>query len=123
MNKKIKTLVVDDSKSFRESISVCLQDYNAVEVIDIVESGTECLNFVDKNPVDLVLMDARMSGLDGPQTTQKLKEKYPHIRVIICTIWAEKEVRNYAMRAGADDYFVKGEPLSILLKKIYALFQ
>ena len=122
MMDKIKTLVVDDSPSFIESIKCYLQDQPEIEVVGFLESGAECYEFIDKNPVDLVIMDARMSGLDGPQTTEKLKKKHPDIKVIICTIWAEKNVRNYAFQAGADDYFIKGEPLSDLLQKIHSLF-
>jgi DNA-binding NarL/FixJ family response regulator len=122
MNKKIKTLIVDDNAFFRETAKMFLEEQEKIELIGCVNSGSECLNFVDKNPPDLILMDARMSGLDGPQTTQKLKEKYPNIKVTICTIWAEKEAHNYAIQSGADDFFVKGNPLSALLQKIYALF-
>lgn len=120
--RKIKTLVVDDSSAFREAIKVYLQEQPEIELIGLVESGVGCLKFLSQNSADLVLMDVRMSGLDGPETTENLKKKHPDIKVIICTIWEEKEVRNYAMQAGIDDYFVKGEPLSSLLQKIHSLF-
>ena len=120
--KKIKTLVVDDSHPFRESIKVFLQEQPEIELVGLVESGEKCLEFVNQNSVDLVIMDARMSGMDGPETTETLKKKHPDIKVIICTIWAEKEARDYAPQSGALYYFIKGEPLSSLLKKIKYLF-
>ncbi len=119
---KIKTLVVDDSARFRETIQIFLHDQSEIMLVGSVSSGAECLNLLDKNPADLVIMDARMSGLDGPETTRKLKEKYHHVKVIICTVWAEEEACKYALQSGADDYFVKGEPLSDLMSKIHALF-
>jgi DNA-binding NarL/FixJ family response regulator len=119
---KINVLVVDDSAVFRESIVVSLQGQDGVEIIGSVTSGEECLDFVKENPIDLILMDVRMPGLDGPQTTSELKKRYPDIKVIVCTIWPEKETRNYALQAGADDYFIKGEPLAVLKEKIYRLF-
>lgn len=68
-------------------------------------------------------MDIHMSGLDGSETTQELKKNYPNIQIIMCTVWADQEFRKYATQSGADDYFVKGKPLSVLLKKIKSLFQ
>lgn len=118
----IKTLVVDDSALFRESIKSFLEAQSEIDLIGLVDSGEQCLKFINEYVLDLVMMDVRMSGLDGIVTTQRLKKKYPHIKIIICTVWAEKEARAYATRAGADDYFVKGEPLSALLKKIKSLF-
>ena len=115
-------LVVDDNGLFRESIKSFLEAQPEIDLIGLVDSGEQCLEFISEYVPDLVMMDVRMSGLDGAETARKLKKRYPHVKVIICTIWAEKEAQNYAVRAGADDYFVKGEPLSALLKKIKILF-
>lgn len=67
-------------------------------------------------------MDVRMSGLDDPETTQELKKNHPNIQIGMCTVWADQESRKYATQSGADDYFVKGKPLSVLLKKIKSFF-
>lgn len=119
---KIKTLVVDDSPSFRETMKVYLQEQLEIELVGLLGSGTECLEFVNQNIVDLVIMDARMSDLDGLETTKILKKEHPNIKVIICTICAEKEAQKYALQSGTDDYFIKAEPLSELLQKIHSLF-
>ncbi len=60
LNEMIKVLIVDDSDVFRESIKECLQDQTGIAIVGLAENGDECLKFLDKNPVDLVLMDARM---------------------------------------------------------------
>lgn len=120
--RKIKTLVVDDSSLFREVIKSFLEAQSDIDLLEFVDSGEQCLEFVDKFDVDVIIIDVRMPGLDGPATTQQLKKNNPNTQVIICTVWGKKEARNYAIQAGADDYFVKGEPLSVLLSKIHALF-
>lgn len=87
-----------------------------------METGEDALEFIEKEKPDLIILDVRMSGMDGPQTARLIKGKYPWIKIIICTIWSENEAATYTAEAGADDYFVKGEPLPYLLKKIRVLF-
>lgn len=119
---RIRTLVVDDSNLFREAIKFYLEAQKDIDLIELVDSGKQCLEFINKHNLDLIIMDVRMSGMDGPETTRELKKNHPNIKVIICTVWADQEARSYASRSGADDYFVKGEPLSVLLRKIKSLF-
>lgn len=119
----IRTLIVDDSPSFRETLQTYLDEQPGIELVGVAENGEECLGIVARQQIDVVIMDARMPGLDGPQTTQKLKQDHPGIKVIICTIWAEQEARDYAAEAGADDYFVKGDKTSVLLGKIFSVLR
>jgi DNA-binding NarL/FixJ family response regulator len=120
--KKIKVLVVDDEALFRESIKIYLENQPEIELVGLVENGEKCLAFANQNPCELALIDARMPGLDGIQTTQKLKKNFPNVKVIIFTAFPEEVARNYATKAGADDYFLKGNPLYELLQKIRSLF-
>jgi len=120
--KRIKTLIVDDSAHFREVLKVILDKDPSIDVIGLLNSGEDCLKFVRKHKVDLVMMDARLPGLDGPQTIRKLKKQCPNIKTIICTVWPENEAKIYSKEAGAEGYFVKGEAVRILLKKIHSIF-
>lgn len=122
MKRRIRTLVVDDNAPFREALKFFFGDQTEIELVGLLTDGTACLDYVDKHPVDVVIMDARMPGLEGPEVTQQLKAKNKRIKVIMCTIWDDKELRHYAKRVGADEYFVKGEPLNTLVKKIHKLF-
>ncbi|MCK4777177.1 MAG: response regulator transcription factor [Actinomycetia bacterium] len=120
--KKIKTLIVDDSSLSRESLKMFLEDRKEIELVGLLESGEECVKFVKKTLPELIIMDARMPGIDGPTATKDLKKENPDIKVIIFTIWAEQEAKDYAKNCGADDYFIKGEPLTLLMEKINNLF-
>ncbi len=120
--RSFRTLVVDDNGPFREALKFFFAEQPDIELVGLLTDGAQCLTFVEKHLVDVVLMDARMPGLEGPEVTQQLKAKHKHIKVIMCTIWDDKELRYYAKRAGADGYFVKGEPLKTLVKKIHKLF-
>jgi len=121
--KTIRTLIVDDNAPFREAMRFFFEDQPDIELVGMLSEATKCLAYVNKHPVDVVIMDARMPGVDGPEATQQLKRRYKNIKVVMCTIWDDRELKNYAKHAGADEYFVKGEPLTVLLKKIRRFFQ
>jgi DNA-binding NarL/FixJ family response regulator len=123
VKRPIRTLVVDDNAPFRESIKFYLQSQPEIELVGLLGKGSECIEFVKKHEVDVVLMDARMPGLEGPEATRQLKSGHSNIRVVLCTIWDDADLRHYAKRAGADEYFVKGEPLASLIRKIHRLFK
>lgn len=120
--KTIRTLVVDDNAPFREAMKFFLEEQPDIELVSALSEAAKCLTYVNKHPVDVVIMDARMRGIDGPEATQQLKRKHKNIKVVMCTIWGDRELKNYAKRCGADGYFVKGEPLTVLLKKIRQFF-
>jgi DNA-binding NarL/FixJ family response regulator len=120
--KAIRTLVVDDNAPFREALRFFLEEQADIELVGMLSEGTHCLTYMKKHPVDVVIMDARMPGIDGPEATQQLKREHTNVKVVMCTIWDDRELKNYAKQAGADAYFVKGEPLTTLLKKIRRFF-
>lgn len=121
MGNKVKAAIVDDSARFREALKIHLDQDSSLELVGLFESGETFLKYARRHPVDIVIMDARMPGLDGAQTTRKLKRKHAKTKVIICTILEDSEAKFFAEQAGADDYFVKGEPIASLFGKIHKL--
>lgn len=116
--KKTKVLVVDDSSFFRTAIQTFLETRSEIELVGLCESGEDCLERISELSPDVVIMDVSMPGIDGAQVSRRLKKTHPKTKIIICTIFVEKEAQDFARRASADDYFVKGQPLADLLEKI-----
>ena len=119
---KVRTLVVDDNNLFKESLISFLSEHDVIEVAGSVTNGQECLEHIQKMPVDLIIMDVRMSGMDGPHTTAIIKKKYPHIKIILCTVLSPRSIPQTRDRTDADGFFAKGEPLSQLITTIHSLF-
>ena len=104
----IKILIADDQELIRESLKIVL-DMNAdMEVVGTAADGRETLELLAKNSVDVILMDIRMPELDGVLCTKTVKEKYPHVKIIILTTFDDDEYVYYALKYGASGYLLKG---------------
>ena len=109
MNLNVKILVVDDYEEFAESLKDLLeaQGYDA----KLVYSGQKALEMVKASKFDIVLMDIRMSGMDGVETLQEIKKINPAIVVILMTGYSVENVINNAIKEGA--LAVLNKPLDI----------
>lgn len=123
----LNVLVVDDNSAAREILSDALHDITGN--VDVVSSGAEALAAIKQQdgstPYDLVFMDWRMPGLDGLQTTRRIKEdeqlhKQPVI--VMVTAFGREEVREEAERLGIDGFLVKPITKSMLVDTLVTLF-
>lgn len=125
--KTIKLLIVDDNANFRETIKQLLLSYSEIEVVGEAEDGEKAIESLQQLLPDVVLMDISMPKMDGLEVTRYIKERYPHIGVIILTIHGNKEYQIEAERAGAAGYLVKKDTSAKLLigaiKSVYQKFQ
>jgi len=98
-------LVVDDEETMRDSCQQALsQDGNRVKV---AEDGSTALAILEKESVDLVILDLKMPGLNGMEVLKKIKEKDPEIVVVVITGYATIESAVEAMKSGAYDFIPK----------------
>jgi len=106
---KKNILVVDDESRIRESLSAILRD-EGYEVSFAVD-GFTALKKVEEDPPDLIFLDIVMPGIDGLETLQKLKDRFPEIYVIIISAYGTIETAVKALKYGAFDFIEK--PLSL----------
>ena len=115
MVESFKVLVVDDEVDFLETL---LKRLRRREIdVEGVESGERALERLDRNPVDVVILDVRMPGMDGIQTLKEIKARYPLIEVIMLTGHASLEAAIQGMELGAFDYLMKPIDIDDLLYK------
>lgn len=117
----IKVLLVDDEAEFSETLIKRMKKRN----VDItgVRSGEEALQTLDQGPIDVVILDVRMPGMDGIETLRALKKRHPLIEVIMLTGHASVEVAVQGMEFGAFDYLMKPMQIDDLLYKIQDAYQ
>jgi putative nucleotidyltransferase with HDIG domain len=104
VNNQENILIIDDELSPRESIRMVLKDWYNVST---APSGAEGLEFMSRNPIDLVVLDIMMPGMDGITTLKEIKKKHPDTEVILLTAYASLKTAKSAVRFGALDYLTK----------------
>jgi len=98
-------LVIDDEKSVRDSLRMILE-YERYEV-EFAENGEQGLLKLDKTPVDLVLLDVKMAGMDGIEVLGKIKQKLPNLAVVMISGHGTIETAVEATKRGAFDFLSK----------------
>jgi len=102
---KVKILVVDDEEIVLKSCRKILEG-GGHEVFCAL-SGQEAFVYLEKEPIDLVITDIKMPGMDGMEVLERVKEKYPDILVIMITGYSTVQSAVQAMKLGAFDYIPK----------------
>lgn len=101
-------LIVDDDRLLQNSLRAILSDKHDPL---IAGSGEEALAVLAKQPVDLVLLDIRLPGIDGVETLQRIKALGQDAPIIMMTAYEDVSTVVHSMRMGAYDYLVK--PLEV----------
>jgi len=104
----IKLMIADDQELIRESLKIVLNMNMDMKVIAVAENGNEVMRLLKSYQVDVILMDVRMPELDGVQCTNRIKDKYPNIKIIILTTFDDDEYVYNALKYGASGYLLKG---------------
>jgi len=109
-----RILIVDDDDSLRESLQLVL----AAESYDVVaaEDGEAALRLIEQTPIDIVLSDLRMPGIDGLELIPQLRRRLPEATIILMSAYGTEDLAIEAMKRGAYDYIAKPfQPSEVLL--------
>lgn len=104
---KFRVLIVDDVAETRENIRKLLQFESDVEVVGAARSGKEGIQLAKELDPDVVLMDINMPDVDGITATEIIRQKAPHIKVVILSVQGDQNYMRRAMLAGARDFLTK----------------
>ena len=116
-----RTLLVDDEEEFLRTVIKRLKkrDVNATGA----GTGEEALRMLEQDPVDVVVLDVKMPGMDGIETLREIKNRFPLIEVVMLTAHASMEIAVEGMELGAFDYLMKPVDIDELLYKLQDAFQ
>jgi NarL family two-component system response regulator LiaR len=113
-------MTVDDHEIFRGGIAFALEAHKDLDLVGGAHSGEEALLLCEEFRPDVILMDMRMPGLDGPSTTRAIRQQYPRVQVLALTSFYDEQLVQQAMTAGAVGYLLKGVPVVELVEAIRA---
>ncbi|PEF94879.1 MULTISPECIES: hybrid sensor histidine kinase/response regulator transcription factor [Bacillus cereus group] len=106
-NGLIRLLIVDDQPFVRESLRTLLDRYEDLNVVGLAEDGNEAIDLCGRLHPHVILMDLDMQHMDGIEATKKIKQQWPHIRVLIFTTFQDTEQAVESLRNGADGFLLK----------------
>ncbi len=105
---KIKVLVVDDQYVVRELFAYCISTSDKYVISASLKSASLTESYLENNKIDLVIMDiVMMDGSNGLVEAEKIKKKYPNIKIIVITSLIDGEILNKARSIGIDSFWHK----------------
>lgn len=114
--------IVDDHQLFRKSLSLLVDSFDGTKVVLEAENGLQLFEMLEVISLDLLLLDIQMPQMDGYETCQILRKKYPEIKVLIVSQLATRESIHKVMELGAHGFFSKNsnpEQLELAIINIY----
>jgi CheY-like chemotaxis protein len=116
MTKKKTILVIDDEPGVCSSIELILEDYYQVSITNTAQAG---LDFLKNNlPIDLVLLDIKMPGMDGLTAVAKIKKLQPQTKIVIVTAGRNEDLQQRIKELAIEGYILKPFALQSFLTQI-----
>lgn len=117
----IRLVIVDDHSLVRDGLRARLSVVPGLQVIGEAASGAEALQLAQADAPDLMLVDVGMRGMNGIELASALRERHPSIRVLMLSMYANREYVLSAIRAGARGYVLKELPTEEIIAAIGAV--
>ena len=103
----INVILADDHDLVRTGLKRLLDDVENIEVVADASNGQEAISLVEIHTPDVVLLDINMPGLNGIETTQKLRRNHPDIKILILSMHSDEIFPQRLLKAGANGYLTK----------------
>ena len=103
----MRVLIVDDHPMVRAGLRKYLDTTDDLEVVGEAHDGSEAVAACARLHPDVVLMDMVMPGMDGPEATARIKAASPEVQVVAVTSYAQDDLVQRALDAGAIGYLLK----------------
>jgi DNA-binding NtrC family response regulator len=115
-----KVLIIDDEIGIRESLKLILSEKHELILCDNPATALDLLQ--NDNNIAVTLLDIKMPQVNGLDVLSEIKDKYPHVKVIMVTGYKSVDTAAEATSRGADGYIVKPfdskEILNVVRKNI-----
>lgn len=104
----IRVLIVDDDKLVRKGLASSMPwKAFGMEIAGEANNGENALKFMESNPIDLLMTDLSMPVMSGIELMRVVRERYPHVQIVVLSLHQDFEYVQEALRLGAIDYIAK----------------
>ena len=108
--KEIRVAIFEDNKLLRDALHAIIDGTPGYSCCGIFTDGNRWETDIKRSEPDVVLMDIEMPGLNGIEVTKYICEIFPHIKILIQTVFNDNEKIFAALCAGASGYILKTDP-------------
>ncbi len=117
-DKKIRVMLVDDHDMVRMGLAAMVDSFDDLALVGEAPNGEEAIRLCADWKPDVILMDMKMPGIDGTETTRAIRSQHPQIQVIALTSFKEESLVKAALEAGAIGYLLKNTSIDDLAQAI-----
>jgi DNA-binding response OmpR family regulator len=116
-----KVLVIEDDPEIVDLLEIHLKDLSC----DLIKSssGEDGLKVVKSNPLDLVILDVMLPGIDGMEVCRRIRSEQIHVPVLMLTAKSEEIDKVLGLEIGADDYLTKPFSIREFIARVKAIFR
>lgn len=107
MQNKLSILIVEDYLLARVTCKKSLERFSDLEIKKDFETAEECIEYLEKETADVILMDIGLPYMTGVEATKIIKDKYPNIKIIMLTSHDNQEEIISSLASGANAYALK----------------
>jgi DNA-binding NarL/FixJ family response regulator len=118
----IRVLIVDDHVLFAEALATLIGRNDRIDVVGSATTGADAIDQALMKQADVVVMDVGMPGVDGLETTRRLRTIKPDTRVIVLTGLTDSDLEKRAADAGASALLTKGAADREVVDTIVAVY-
>lgn len=118
MDNELKIVIADDHQMFIDGIKSLLSKEKKLNFIYEAANGEDALSYIRKNVVDLLITDISMPGMSGTELTKKVKQEFPHIKVLVLSMFNDPAIVNEILQSEAEGYILKNTGKHELLSAI-----
>ena len=104
----LQLLIVDDSKWTRDGLAQIIDWHSlGIEICDTCSSAAKACKILATNPIDILITDIKMTGMDGLELAEHVHVRYPHIKIILMSAYKEFDYAYKAVQLGVEGYVLK----------------
>ena len=107
----MRLIIADDDPLISKSLQLSLTREENITVVGVAANGAEAVALCQTTQPDVVLMDIRMPVTDGIAATRLIKNRHPHIKIMMLTTFDDRPNIQQALAAGASGYLIKSDKI------------
>jgi len=103
----IRIIIADDHQMFIDGLKSIIHSFQDIEVVGEASNGEAALDLIETTPAEIAILDINMPGMDGIETAKAIRKKFPDIKVLMVTMYKQKEFITQLVAAGVSGYILK----------------